>query len=75
MSLLQLVYLLPLIGLWVFAGLDEPLTMIAIATTLFLAIKTHSLLIYRERQLKHGQDFQFDFASWLGWYTLSLIHI
>ena len=70
MSLLQLVYLLPLIGLWVFAGLDEPLTMIAIATTLFLAIKTHSLLIYRERQLKHGQDFQFDFASWLGWYTV-----
>ena len=74
MSLLQLVYLLPLIGLWVFAGLDEPLTMIAIATTLFLAIKTHSLLIYRERRLKHGkrneQDFQLDFKSCLGWYTV-----
>ena len=74
MSLLQLVYLLPLIGLWVFAGLDEPLTMIAIATTLFLAIKTHSLLIYRERRRKdeqrHEQDSQFDFASCLGWYTV-----
>ena len=51
-------------------GLDEPLTMIAIATTLFLAIKTHSLLIYRERRREHGQDFQFDFASCLGWYTV-----
>ena len=70
MSLLQLVYLLPLIGLWVLAGLDEPLTMIAIATTLFLAIKTHSLLIYRERQLKHEQDLQFDFKSCLGWYAV-----
>ena len=74
MSLLQLVYLLPLIGLWVLAGLDEPPTMIAIATTLFLAIKTHSLLIYRERRLKHGkrheQDFPLDFKSCLGWYTV-----
>ena len=70
MSLLQLVYLLPLIGLWVFVGLSEPLTMIAIATTLFLAIKTHSLLIYRDRQLKRGEAFQLDFVSCLGWYVV-----
>ena len=70
MSLLQLVYCLPLIGLWVFVGLNEPLTMIAIAITLFLAIKTHSLLIYRDRQLSRGHEFSFDFTSWLIWYTL-----
>ena len=70
MSLLQLVYLLPLIGLWVFAGLDEPLTMIAIATTLFLAIKTHALLIYRDRQLKRGDELQLDVVSCLGWYAV-----
>ena len=70
MSLLQLVYLLPLIGLWVFAGLDAPLTMIAIATTLFLAIKTHILLIYRDRQLKRGDEFKLDFISCLGWYAV-----
>ena len=70
MSLLQLVYLLPLVGLWVFVGLSEPLTMVAIASTLFLAIKTHSLLIYRERQLRSSSKFRLDFASCLGWYTL-----
>ena len=74
MSLLQLVYLLPLIGLWVFAGFDEALTMIAIATTLFLAIKTHSLLIYQQRcrkdEQRQEQDAQFDFKSCLGWYTV-----
>lgn len=70
MSLLQFVYLLPLIGLWVLAGFDEPLTMIAIATTLFLAIKTHSLLIYRDRRLRNGNEFELDFASWFGWYAV-----
>ena len=70
MSLLQLVYLLPLIGLWVFAGLNEPLTMIAIATTLFLAIKTHTLLIYRNQQRKRGEDSQLDFVSCLSWYAV-----
>ena len=70
MTVLQLVYLLPLIGLWVLAGLNEPLTMIAIATTLFLAIKTHSLLIYRDQQLRRGQPFQLDFTSYLGWYAI-----
>ena len=70
MPLPQLVYLLPLIGLWVFAGLNEPLTMIAIASTLFLAIKTHSLLIYRDRQLKRGDELPLDFVSCLGWFAI-----
>ena len=70
MSLLQLVYLLPLIGLWVFAGLSEPLTMIAIATTLFLAIKTHSLLIYRNQQSRRNHPSTLDFASCVGWYAI-----
>ena len=70
MSLLQLVYLLPLVGLWVFAGLNEPLTMIAIAITLFLAIKTHTLLMYCDQQSKRGVEVPVDFASGLVWYAV-----
>lgn len=48
MKTTQLVYLLPLIGLWHFASFSQPVTMIAIATTLFIAIKAHTLLLYFE---------------------------
>lgn len=58
MNLKSLVYLLPLIGLWRLANLEPPVAMIAIAVTLFVAIKTHSLVVYLHSIDPHSKPSQ-----------------
>ncbi len=71
MQLSQLVYLLPLASLWAFAGLGEPITMILIASTLFFAIKTQTLLMYRAKlKTKRADLAKIDFPSCLVWYSV-----